>query len=187
MKWILLLALVVSPVTRLSAQDAATEERLNQLNGKLQDILSAQEDLRKRMSELAREVQSLREEQSKPSPAAASHEDLSRVAKAVEEVDRKRLEDYDKIRAELLKLMKTVTLPPSSKKTTSESKTEKSATPEKGYEYVVQKGDTLSVIVQAYREKNIKVTTEQILKANPGLKPERMQPGQKIFIPAPPP
>ena len=53
--------------------------------------------------------------------------------------------------------------------------------------YVVQSGDTLSVIVQAYNEKGIKVTTKQILKANPGLVPEKMKVGQKIFIPAPKP
>ena len=54
-------------------------------------------------------------------------------------------------------------------------------------EYVVQSGDTLDAIAQAYREKNIKVTVAQILNANPGLKPERMKVGQTIFIPAPQP
>jgi len=39
--------------------------------------------------------------------------------------------------------------------------------------------------VKAYAEKNIKVTTEQILKANPGLDPNRLRVGKKIFIPAP--
>jgi len=49
----------------------------------------------------------------------------------------------------------------------------------------VARGDTLSTIVEAYREQNIKVTLDSILKANPGLKPERLQVGQKIIIPAP--
>ncbi len=115
--WLLILALALSTVPRLPAQDAATEERLNQLNGKLQDVLAAQEDLRKRMSELSREIQALREEQSKPSPSAASQEDLNRVAEAVKEVDRKRLDDYEKIRAELLKLGKSLSAPAPAKKT----------------------------------------------------------------------
>ena len=38
----------------------------------------------------------------------------------------------------------------------------------------VEKGQTLSLIVQAYREKGIKVTMDQVLKANPGLKPEKI-------------
>ena len=50
---------------------------------------------------------------------------------------------------------------------------------------MIQSGDTLDAIVQAYKEKNIKVTVAQILKANPGLKAERLRVGQKIFIPAP--
>ena len=52
---------------------------------------------------------------------------------------------------------------------------------------MIQSGDTLSAIVQAYKEKNIKVTVAQILKANPGLKAERLIVGTKIFIPAPQP
>lgn len=57
---------------------------------------------------------------------------------------------------------------------------------EKGYEYVIQSGDTLSSVAQAYREKNIKVTVDQILKANPGLNANKLKVGQKIFIPTPP-
>ena len=65
--------------------------------------------------------------------------------------------------------------------------TEKAGPPQKGFDYTIEKNDNLSMIVQAYREKNIKVTIDQILKANPGLNPDRLRVGQKIFIPAPPP
>jgi LysM repeat protein len=37
------------------------------------------------------------------------------------------------------------------------------------------------------KEKNINVTVAQILKANPGLKADRLRVKQKIFIPAPQP
>jgi len=74
---------------------------------------------------------------------------------------------------------------PSSSKDTSSGAT--STTPEKGFEYVVQSGDRLDTIVQACREKGVKVTVSQILKANPGLKAERLKVGQKVFIPAPQP
>ncbi len=169
------------------AQDAATEERLNKLSGKIEDLIAAHETFRKHLSDLSRELQALREEQNKPSANYAGQEDLKRVADAVKEVDRKRMEDNDRIHAELVKLAKLLnsTPPSSTKKNQDAASSEKSNIPDKGYEYVVQKKDTLSAIVAAYREKNIKVTADQILKANPGLKPERMQPGQKIFIPAP--
>ena len=43
----------------------------------------------------------------------------------------------------------------------------------------------LLAIAKAYRAQGIKVTTDQILKANPGLDAKNMKVGQKIFIPAP--
>jgi len=54
---------------------------------------------------------------------------------------------------------------------------------EKGYEHTVESGQSLSLIIQAYREKGVKVTQKQVLDANPGLNLNRLQPGQKIFIP----
>ncbi|MEI9961901.1 MAG: LysM domain-containing protein [Limisphaerales bacterium] len=56
---------------------------------------------------------------------------------------------------------------------------------QKGYEYEIHSGDTLSVIAKAYRDQGIKVTSDQILKANPGLDAKSLKVGQKIFIPAP--
>ncbi len=169
------------------AQDAATEERLNKLSGQLEDLIARQNSLQKQMESLAKEVDSLREQAARPTVNYAAQDDLKRVAEAVKEVDRKRLDDYEKIRDELKKIGRTIVSSPAPvrKQGGADASTEKPSGSDKGYEYIVQKGDTLSVIVQAYRDKNIKVTTEQILKANPGLKPERMHVGQKIFIPAP--
>jgi LysM repeat protein len=112
-------------------------------------------------------------------------------------VDRNRVEDYDKIRAEIRgemqKLGKLLATPPPLPKKSgggnnsdSDSASEKPAKPEKAFEYVVQRGDTLLTIIQACREqKGVKVTAAQIQKANPGLKPERLLVGQKILIPVP--
>jgi LysM repeat protein len=182
-------ALFTTPVLR--AQDAATEERLNKLAGRIEDLTAGQEALGKRIEALGREVESLRSAMDKPTGNYAGQEDVKHLAEAVKEIDRKRLDDYDKIKAELLKLQKSLTAPvPPSKKTpppgpTDNGSSEKPSAPDKGYEYIVKKGDTLSIIVQAYRDNNIKVNTDQILKANPGLKAEKLRVGQKIFIPAP--
>jgi len=181
--WICFLLLTLLGTLGARAQDAATEERLNKLSGKIEDLIAAQEAQRRQITELAREIQSLRDELGKPGPEFASQDDLRRLADAVREVDRKRLEDYERIRAELLKLGKTVAT--SASAPSRDSVRERSAPAERGFEYVIQKGDTISVIVQAYREQNIMVTVDQVLKANKGLVPERLQPGQKIFIPAP--
>jgi LysM repeat protein len=56
---------------------------------------------------------------------------------------------------------------------------------EKGYSHVVAPGETVTMIVQAYRDQGVKVTAAQIRKAN-GLTPDSvLKPGQKLFIPKP--
>jgi LysM repeat protein len=177
----------------LRAQDAATEERLNKLSGRIDDLAAAQESLKKQIDVLAKELDSVREQSDKPNASYARQEDLNRLGEAVKEVDRKRLDDAEKIHTELLKLREVLKAPlPPKKKTsaTAAKDTPVSAnptTPDKGFEYVIQSGDTLDAVVQAYKEKNVKVTVAQILKANPGLKAERLKVGQTIFIPAPQP
>ena len=52
-----------------------------------------------------------------------------------------------------------------------------------GYEYEVKPGDTLGLIIKAYRDKGVKVTLAQIKAANPKMNPEVLIPGHKIFIP----
>ena len=186
----LLVALTFCAGPPLRAQDAGTEERFNKLAGQIEDLRAGQDALRRQLETLGKELDSIREQVNKPTGNYASQEDLKRVAEAIKEVDRKRIEDADKIHDDLLNLKKSLSVPPPPKPksavTPNESpNSDASSVPSKGYEYVVKKGDTLSIIVQAYRDNNIKVTTDQILKANPGLKPERMKVGQKIFIPAP--
>ena len=53
------------------------------------------------------------------------------------------------------------------------------------YEYIVEKGQTLSLIAEGFG-----TTVQKILAANPGLKPNMLRVGQKLIIPAedvPPP
>ena len=187
----LLITLSLCALPAARSQDAATEERLNKISGQILDLIAGQKQEQERLAAIARELESVREQASKPTGNYAAQEDLKRLHDELKDVDRKRLEDNDKIRAELLKLSKVLSAPVSSTKKTSSSTT--AATPdlaktvpaEKGFNYTIQKNDTLSIIVQAYRDKNIKVTTEQIIKANPGLNPTRLRVGQEIFIPAP--
>lgn len=183
MLWVVLLA---TPL--LWAQDAATEQRLNRLNGQVEDLLASHADLQKRLASLSRELDALRE-QNKATGLPATQEDIKRLFDAIKEVDRKRLEDYEKIRVEIQKLGQAFSAPPlPPRKATPVRDTGGAGAatlPEKGFEYVIQPGDTLSVIVQAYREKGIRVTVDQVVKANPGLKPNALRVGQKVFIPAP--
>jgi len=185
------LALCSAPAVR--AQDAATQERLDKLSGRIEDLTAAQETLKKQLTDLSRELESMREQSGKPNASYARHEDLSRLADAIKDVDRKRIDDAEKVKTELMKLRKVLETPlaPPKQKPGSPPKEkpapEKPAGDEKVFPYVIQSGDTLDAIVQAYKEKNIKVTVPQIQAANPGLKADRLRVGQKIFIPAPQP
>jgi LysM repeat protein len=187
----LLAALLLCGISNVRADDAATEERLNQLSGKIEDLIAGQEAQRKQLAELRREIESVREQSSKPVGNFAAQEDLKRVAEIVKEVDRKRLEDYEKIRTTIKDLGATLAAQPPQKQRKSEpppkemAQADKPPKSEKGFEHTVKSGDTLSGIVAAYREQNIKVTAEQIKAANPALIPEKMRLGQKIWIPAP--
>jgi len=174
----------------LRAQDAATEERLLKLNGLVQDLLEDKAHQKKQIEGLSREIQSLREQVSKPTGNYATQDDLRAWAKKLQEIDQKRIEDNERIVKKLEKLGETLASPPPTKKNrpkpeAAENPGPTGATPDKGFEHIVASGDTLSTIAQAYKEKGIKVTVDQILKANPGLVAEKMKVGQKLFIPAP--
>ncbi len=200
--WVVALALCAATAGR--AQDAATEERLKQLSGKVEDLIAGQEVLRKRIEELAGHLESLREQQNRPTPNYAGLEDVKGLAKAIEQVDRKRIEDNQKIREELLRLIDAVKTAPvvTPKKTHTAASSsnsrrsnpapdntadEKDSGTERGTYYTVAKGDTLTAIIAAFREQHVIVTEDQILKANPGLKPDSMPVRKKLFIPLPKP
>lgn len=195
MKWISTLAVVCvlgggPQVVR--AADSATQERLDRLSGQVEDLIVAQRTYQKQIADLAREIESLREQASRPNTAYLTRDDLRPLRSAIEEVDRKRIEDARKIQAELTNLAKaltdsTRTRPQPPKNSGGASGGEKADKPvdEKGFEYTIEKGDTLSAIIAAYREKGIKVTESQILKANKGVQVDRLPVGRKIWIPAP--
>ena len=190
---LLLLILSLCAGSAGRAQDAATEERLNKLSGQIEDLIASLKLQKERVAALAKELENVREQSTKPTGNYASQEDLKRLTEAGKEVDRKRIDDNERIRSELLKLGKSLSAPiPSSKKSVPAASDEDkltqkkgSGSDEKGFKYTIQKNDTLSVIVQAYRDKNIKVTMDQVMKANPGLNPTKLRVGQEIFIPAP--
>jgi LysM repeat protein len=189
--WFLILSCSVA-IAR--AQDASTQQQMDEINGRLQNILEAQSAQGKRIEALEKEISDLRDKTSQPPPATdtASTADLKKLADQVQEIDRKRQEDRELILKEIEKLAKVSSSPAASHKPSpvvstnaADNPTPAGTGPQKGYEYKVAAGDTLSIIAKAYRDQGIKVTTDQILKANPGLNANSLKVGQKIFIPAP--
>lgn len=201
-------ALLIGAAGLLPAQDTAaaraaaerqeTEERYQRLASTIENLRATQDSQQKRLATLTEELNRLREENTRSQGKYATPEDLSRLAEKIRELDKKREADKELILAEFAKLGKTITAaplpgardrtaPPNLKPTVSANRPET----EKGYEYVVQKGDYLSTIVAAYNEQFKKegkkaITTKQVEDANPGLNPSKMKIGQKIFVPLPP-
>ena len=191
----LLLCFPLFPAPRLRAADAASiaeqqerEERYKQLRSDFEELMTTQAVLQKRIQTLADEIKALRDDKNRPPPDLVTREDLKILAAKIEEVDKKREADNQKVLAEIEKLAKTPAPSEPAPKTPPKVPGVGTTTPgatERGFEYEVQPGDNLSAIVQAYRKKGVKVTVEQVMKANPRLNDKKLLVGQKIFIPGP--
>jgi LysM repeat protein len=196
--FVLALGVICRP---LQAQDAAAaaataqeqEERYQKLRANIEDLLNTQATLEKRLSALNDELQTLRQNTDRASGNYATRDDLRKLADDVREIDRKREEDKKLILEELRKLAATpvpVVAPEPPKRAAKpelapDPNAGAPAVPKNGYTYTVKDGDTLAAIVNAYRQNGVKVTVDQVLKANPNLKPRSMRVNQKIFIPDP--
>jgi len=193
--WVLTLVFTASLAW---AQDAATQQQLDKLSGQIQDMLEAQAQQSKRIDALDKEISDLRDKVNTPvANDYVSHDELKKIADQISEVDKKRQDDSDMIATQISNLAKAAAVAPpppvyhsSSTTTTSTgdgsgSGPDTTSTPQNGYYYEIKSGDTLSLVVKAYRDKGVKVTSKQVLKANPGLDPNKLYVGKKIFIPDP--
>ncbi len=173
------------------AQDDATQQQINKLSGQIQDQQDSLDVQKKRIDALEKEISELRDKAGQPAaPDAAGADDLKKLAEQVQDLAKKQKADQELILKEIEKLGKvgsptpvrrstpTVTTNPPAGGTGLGGK-------QSGYEYPIQRNDTINLVAKAYRDQGIKVTADQILKANPGLDPKNLKVGQKIFIPAP--
>ena len=164
-----------------------SEERYRRLSSSVEDLLASQAVLQKRISSLAEDLRGLREEQSKPNTTYVTRDELKRLAEQLQEIDRKREADKRLILEEIQKLAK-IPAPVSQPHSSSGRQQDKSSEKERienGYWHVVDKDETLSLIIQAYRQKGVKVTRKVVEEANPTMNPNRLLRGQKVFIPDP--
>ena len=194
--WLFIFVFAVFTSSLARAQEDATQQQIDKLSGQIQDLLDAQAAQGKRMDALEKEIGDLRDKLSQPAASdGASADDLKKLAGQVQEIDKKRQSDNELILKEIEKLGKVsggtashklspaaATPPPTAP---ADNSTAPASGPQKGYEYEVKAGDTLSAIAKACRAQGVKVTSDQIQAANPGLNPKNLIVGKKIFIPAP--
>lgn len=185
---ILILTMVGLAFSARAQDTAALEERIKRLTGYVQDLQEKTESQQKQIAELGKEVTALREKlQSQPTTATASQDDLRDLTKKVQEIEEKRKADRAFIEKEFDKLFKLANKPVVSRPPTNDrEETPPTNLPKDALEHTLASGDTLLAIATAYsKETGKKITVDMILKANPGLKPERMPSGKKILIPVP--
>jgi len=188
--WMLVLALAAGTAP---AQDAATQQQMDKLTGQLQDIIDAQAKQGERLEAMEHEISDLRDKVNTPVVNdRASADDLKQLAEKVREIDQKQQDDKELILGKIEEIGKIAAGAPThvhkavvAPKETPEDSAPDTAEPQKGHEYKVQPGDNLSAIIKAFREKGVKVTLSQVLKANPGLNANTVYVGKTIFIPDP--
>ncbi|HAM71777.1 MAG TPA: hypothetical protein DCM86_09055 [Verrucomicrobiales bacterium] len=201
--------LALFPAPALPAQESSEaaasrqllESNMKALNARIEDLEASNHSLRLRVDDLRRELQQVREETRKLADQSAVQEQIRRLADSVKDVDSKRRADNEKVLAELGKLARQVAETPvapppvprvtpavNDKPAGGEPRTkvpsgERAQTSEKGIEYVIKSGDTLSGIVTACRAQSLKVSQKTLTEANPEVNWNRLRVGQKIFIP----
>jgi len=196
--WLCLLTFTAFNPGFARAQDTDTTERLNKMEGYVQDLLAAREAQDKRMAALEKEVADLRDKMNQPAANNyASADDLQKLAGQVQELAKKQQADNDQLVKTLEKLGKIVTTPTTGghrptpnaatpPSTPPDNPAPAASGPQNGFYYEIKSGNTLSAIAKAYSDQGHKVTVKQILDANPGLDPKNLIVGKKIFIPATP-
>jgi TolA-binding protein len=206
MKNLFLCLLLLGPAALSFAADAAdaaalaaqqdAEERYKRLAADVQTVLETQEmlqkrqdDVRQRIGKLEDEIRSLKEEVSRSSGNLVTREELKKYAEKLKEVDDKREADRKLILENIKELGKTITAQPAASEARGSSKhAPAESSEEMPFVYTVKKNDRLLDIISAYNEYfqkhgQPKITKEDVLKANPSLKPDMLRTGQKIKIP----
>ena len=181
---------------RNTAQSRYFEEQFRQLRGEIEGIKEAYDlQLRKAVT-LEAEVKQLRttNETFKRELALkfASNKDIDELATKLTEVDKNRRNDLqitNKQIDEILKIVKKLAAAPVP--AAPQIRNNPPPAKFKAREHVVQPGEFLSTILEAYnsafKEQGLsgRVTQGQVLKANPGMKADRLLVGQKLLIPLP--
>ena len=179
----------------LAAQQEA-EERYRRLAATVEEIQSAQMAQQKQISGLGSDLSRLRDEVARNNNNAANQESFRRLSEQILKVDESRIADNKRIQEALAQLGKAIRdmpaapaprprdpLPVPSATGTTRNGPAVSSVPEEGFEYMIQSGDRLDVIVKKYRDEKIMVTTKSIMDANPTVNWSKLRIGQKIFIP----
>jgi LysM repeat protein len=166
-----------------------SDERYRRLSARIEELVANQALQQQQIASLERSIRELSDQISRNNNSAATQESLRRLGDQIHKVDEARVADNKRVFEaidDLHRVIKNAASAPLPKPPPSKpSASSEGSGAIEGYEYVIQKNDTLSGIVQAYRQNNIKVSLQAIKDANPNVKWDALRVGQKIVIPKP--
>ena len=172
-------------------------EQIRQLRGEMEELKSAYNLQIRKVMALETEVRTLRtaNETLKRENALrfASNKSIDELAAKIMELDKNRLNDLDVTNKQIDAILKTVKKLAETPPVTPPHHGGTNPAPAnfKAREHTVQSGEFLGTILAAYNAAFKtegfpgRVTQSQVLKANPGLNPNRLLVGQKLLIPLP--
>lgn len=171
-------------------------EQIRQLRGGLEELKGAYNLQIRKMMALEQEVKTLRSanENLKRDSALrfASNKDIDELATKLMEMDKNRRNDLQITNKQIDEILKTVEkLAATPVPAAPQIRNNPPPAKFKAREHVVQSGEFLSTILQAYNSAfkaeglSGRVSQDQVLKANPGMKADRLLAGQKLLIPLP--
>ncbi|MGD0745633.1 MAG: hypothetical protein ABSA45_10805, partial [Verrucomicrobiota bacterium] len=158
--WLFILAFTT---VAARAQDAELTERINKVEGYVQDLQAAQLAQGKHIEALTKEIADLRDKLNQPAANNyAGADDLKKLAEQVQELAKKQQADNDQVVKTLDKLGKISASPavshkpPPSVEPATPADNPTPGGPQKGYYYTIKDKDTVIAIAKAYRAQNIK-------------------------------
>ena len=171
-------------------------EQIGQLRGGMEELKGAYNLQIRKMMSLEQEIKTLRaaNENLKRDSALrfASNKDIDELASKLMEMDKNRRNDLQITNKQIDEILKIVTkLATSPVPAVPPIRNNPPPAKFKAREHVVQPGEFLSTILEAYNSAfkaeglSGRVTQSQVLKANPGMNADRLLVGQKLLIPLP--
>ena len=178
----------------IGAQARFYAEQFRRLRGEIDELKGAHALQQQQTDKLKTQVKTLTDENQKLNRRLAGKfataEEMEAMRVALKELDANRLQDRAIVQKALADLGKLIQKVAQQKAATVEPAPRVVARDFKFNTHKVETGEFLSNIIvaynRAYKEEGLgTVTQSQVLKANPGLNPNRLLVGQKIKIPLP--
>ena len=172
------------------AQRQQAEQRWKKLSAQMEEMLASQELLRRRIQELEAENRRLTKKINDSNSSSVSPAELNKVVAQLEDqiqqVDKNRQSDVERMNRQLNKSIDELRKALRTRPAPTPSGSSGGRSFSGNYlQHTVESGQTIDAIMRAAKANGINVTTQEIIDANGGLDPRKLQVGQVIKIPIP--